>query len=142
MSDPSYPVFPVFSAISFVLVLTPLPWHLEAWNSGTCLYMIWTAVACLNQFINSIIWHGNALNWAPVWCDICAFYFSAFAIIVPYLFFSIAHNYRASCRYSRICSLHQSPTLQYFPPEECSGLSRRGTLSLRKSILSHLTQFR
>lgn len=32
--------------------------------------MIWTALGCLNQFINSIVWNGNAINWAPVWCDI------------------------------------------------------------------------
>jgi pheromone a factor receptor len=33
--------------------------------------MAWTAVACLNQFINSIVWDKNAINYAPVWCDIC-----------------------------------------------------------------------
>lgn len=71
MTDPSYPVFPVFSFLSFVLVLIPLPWHLQAWNAGTCLYMLWTAIALLNQFVNSIVWHGNALNPAPIWCDIC-----------------------------------------------------------------------
>lgn len=44
---------------------------LIAWNTGTCLFMIWTGLACLNQFINSIVWTGNVINWAPVWCDIC-----------------------------------------------------------------------
>ncbi|KAF9023235.1 STE3-domain-containing protein [Hymenopellis radicata] len=24
----------------------PLPWHLQAWNIGTCAYMIWTAIGC------------------------------------------------------------------------------------------------
>ena len=33
--------------------------------------MVWTGLACLNQFINSVVWTGNAINWAPVWCDIC-----------------------------------------------------------------------
>ena len=42
-----------------------------AWNTGTCLYMIWTGLACLIQFINSIVWRSNVINWAPVWCDIC-----------------------------------------------------------------------
>ncbi|OAX32935.1 STE3-domain-containing protein [Rhizopogon vinicolor AM-OR11-026] len=65
-----YPLFPIFSFLGFVLALIPLPWHLQAWNSGTCYYMIWTAISCLNQFINSIVWHNNAINWAPVWCDI------------------------------------------------------------------------
>ncbi|KAJ2937036.1 hypothetical protein H1R20_g62, partial [Candolleomyces eurysporus] len=62
-----------YSAISFIacfLVLIPMPWHLEAWNTGTVLYMSWTATSLLNFFINSIIWNGNFKNWAPVWCDI------------------------------------------------------------------------
>lgn len=72
-SDPSYPAFPVFAFLGFVVVLIPLPWHLQSWNAGTCLYMLWTALACLNQFVNSIVWHNNAINWAPVWCDICMY---------------------------------------------------------------------
>ena len=35
--------------------------------------MFWTGLACLNQFINSVVWKGNVINWAPVWCDICEF---------------------------------------------------------------------
>jgi hypothetical protein len=70
-TDASYPAFPIFAFIAFVLVLIPLPWHFQAWNSGTCLFMIWTAVGCLNLFINSIVWRNNAIDWAPIWCDIC-----------------------------------------------------------------------
>ncbi|TFY61867.1 hypothetical protein EVG20_g6899 [Dentipellis fragilis] len=69
MSDP-YPLFSVFSFLGFIAVIVPLPWHLEAWNSGTCFFMAWTALGCLNAFINSVVWHGNALNHAPIWCDI------------------------------------------------------------------------
>lgn len=69
--DVTYPLFPIAAAFSTVLVLIPLPWHLEAWNSGTCYYMIWTALACFNQFINSVVWANDAINRAPVWCDIC-----------------------------------------------------------------------
>lgn len=71
MADPLYPLFSIFAFLGFVLSLIPLPWHLQAWNSGTCYFMIWSALACLNQFINSVVWHGNALNPAPVWCEIC-----------------------------------------------------------------------
>lgn len=70
MTPLDYPVFPLFAFLGFILSIIPLPWHLQAWNSGTCYYMIWTALACLNQFINSVVWHGNVINWAPVWCDI------------------------------------------------------------------------
>jgi len=34
--------------------------------------MFWTGLACLNQFINSVVWKDNVINWAPVWCDISA----------------------------------------------------------------------
>jgi len=66
-------VFSVFSGIGFFLAVVPLYWHLEAWNVGTCMYMIWTALACLVSFVDSIVWNGNAINWAPVWCDIGTF---------------------------------------------------------------------
>ena len=71
MVEPLYPLFPIASFLGFVLVLIPLPWHLQAWNSGTCFYVFWTSLACLNQFINSVVWANDALNRAPVWCDIC-----------------------------------------------------------------------
>ncbi|KAF5381864.1 hypothetical protein D9757_008343 [Collybiopsis confluens] len=81
----AYPnwVFSMFAFIGFVLSMIPLPWHLEAWNTGTCLYMIWTGLACLNQFINSIIWTGNVINWAPVWCDISTRFMIGSAVAIP-----------------------------------------------------------
>ena len=66
-------VFTVFSGIGIIISIIPLWWHLESWNVGTCMYMIWTALACLVHFVDSIIWNGNVINWAPVWCDICTF---------------------------------------------------------------------
>ncbi|KAJ6468583.1 pheromone A receptor-domain-containing protein [Mycena vulgaris] len=70
MLDALYPLFSIFAFLGFVLVLVPLPWNLQAWNSGTCFYMMWVALACLNQFVNSVAWKDNVLNNAPVWCDI------------------------------------------------------------------------
>lgn len=69
--DPSYPLFPTLSFLGFVVSFIPLPWHIQAWNAGTCAFMIWTGTACLNEFVNSIVWRGHVLNLAPVWCDIC-----------------------------------------------------------------------
>lgn len=66
-------LYSVFSAIGFFLSVVPLYWHLEAWNVGTCMFMIWTAIGCLINFVSSIVWDGNAINWAPVWCDIGVF---------------------------------------------------------------------
>jgi len=82
-TNPTYPLFPVFSLLGFILVLTPLPWHFQAWNAGTCLYMIWTAISCLNFFINSIVWSDNAFNPAPVWCDISSRIIIATAVAIP-----------------------------------------------------------
>ncbi|KAK0432037.1 putative pheromone receptor [Armillaria borealis] len=70
--DLYYPLYPVFAFLSFILCLIPLPWHWQAWNAGTCAFMIWTATVCLVEFINALIWQGNVDNVAPVWCDITA----------------------------------------------------------------------
>lgn len=71
--DPTFPLYPTLSFLGFLLSVIPLPWHIQAWNSGTCAFMIWTGVTCLNGFINSLVWSGNLRNVAPVWCDICMF---------------------------------------------------------------------
>ncbi|KAJ7790722.1 fungal pheromone STE3G-protein-coupled receptor, partial [Mycena leptocephala] len=69
-SDPTYPLFPIFAFLGFFLPLIPLHWHFQAWNSGTCWYIFWASLSCLNQFVNSIVWAGNTLNSAPWWCEI------------------------------------------------------------------------
>lgn len=76
-------IYSAFAFIGFVLVTIPLPWHLEAWNTGTCLYMLWTGLACLNNFINSVVWDGNALNPAPIWCDISSRIIVMVAVAIP-----------------------------------------------------------
>ncbi|KAJ3746243.1 pheromone receptor [Lentinula detonsa] len=69
-ADSTFPLYPVFAFFGFVLSVIPLPWHLQAWNSGTCAFMIWVGCFCLVLFINSLIWADNAINSVPVWCDI------------------------------------------------------------------------
>ena len=104
----SYPnwVFSVFSAIGFVLCCVPFPWHLQgkllplrwcllltgsilAWNAGTCLVMAWLGLTCLGLCINSIIWKGNSIDWAPVWCDICEFHHAPYRDIEVLLYFPV-----------------------------------------------------
>ncbi|KAF9040039.1 pheromone A receptor-domain-containing protein [Panaeolus papilionaceus] len=70
VNDPTYPLYPVLSCIGFVLCLIPLPWHIQAWNSGTVAFMFWTGIACFCGFINSVVWRDNLRNSSPVWCDI------------------------------------------------------------------------
>ncbi|PPQ96632.1 hypothetical protein CVT26_010672 [Gymnopilus dilepis] len=83
MSDSTYPLFPVFAFFGFFLPLVPLPWHLQALNSGTCFYIFWSSLGCLNQFINSIVWAGNALNPAPAWCEISIRIIMASSVGIP-----------------------------------------------------------
>ena len=79
-------VFTVFSGFGLVLSLIPLWWHLESWNVGTCMFMIWTALASFVYFVDSILWSGNTINWAPVWCDIGTFRMSSSS---PTLIYSV-----------------------------------------------------
>ncbi|KAF8259095.1 GPCR fungal pheromone mating factor [Lactarius quietus] len=67
MSDHLYSAF---SFIGFVLCAIPFYWHLEAWNTGTCLYMFWVGIGCLIQCINSIIWNNNMILKYAVYCEI------------------------------------------------------------------------
>jgi hypothetical protein len=85
-------VYSVFSFIGFLFCAIPFTWHLKRKigpplrflnlsmievnsmladrNTGTCLFMAWSGISCLVQFIDSVIWNGNIVNWSPVWCDI------------------------------------------------------------------------
>jgi pheromone a factor receptor len=76
-------VFIVFAFLSFILVSIPLPWHLEAWNTGTCLVIFWTGTGSLIMSINAIIWDGNTVNWAPIWCDITTRLMTGLAVGIP-----------------------------------------------------------
>ncbi|KAG5722666.1 Pheromone B alpha 3 receptor [Termitomyces sp. T112] len=73
----------VLSYLGFVMCAIPFPWHLEAWNTGTCLYMVWAGLANLNQAINSTVWNGNTINKAPVWCDISSRFFLGVTVGIP-----------------------------------------------------------
>ncbi|TDL19557.1 STE3-domain-containing protein [Rickenella mellea] len=68
--EPTYPLYPIVSFLCFILVLAPLPTHWRLRNAGTSMYIIWTAASCLILFVNSLVWHDNAIDKAPVWCDI------------------------------------------------------------------------
>ncbi|KAJ3857555.1 fungal pheromone STE3G-protein-coupled receptor [Lentinula lateritia] len=82
-TDPLYPFFTIFSFLSFLLPLIPLTWHLQAWNSGTCFYMMWASLIGLIDFINSILWAGTILDIAPVWCDFSTHVILAGTFAIP-----------------------------------------------------------
>ncbi|KAF9468427.1 pheromone receptor [Collybia nuda] len=81
-APPNY-VFSIFAFTGFLMCCIPFPWHLQAWNTGTCLYMAWTGLSCLNLFINSVVWNTTAINYAPVWCDISAKFIVGVAVAIP-----------------------------------------------------------
>ncbi|KAI0040540.1 STE3-like pheromone receptor [Auriscalpium vulgare] len=83
MSDPTYPLFPICAFLGFLVAFIPLPWHIQAWNAGTCLFMFWAGLASLNQFINSLVWHSNISNPAPIWCDISAKFIIGAGVGIP-----------------------------------------------------------
>ncbi|KIY64604.1 STE3-domain-containing protein [Cylindrobasidium torrendii FP15055 ss-10] len=70
MADAYYPLFQIFAVLAIVCILVPLPWHLQAWNTGTCMFMIWVALAILNFLVNTLVWKNNVADMAPIWCDI------------------------------------------------------------------------
>ncbi|PPQ94355.1 hypothetical protein CVT25_000683 [Psilocybe cyanescens] len=83
MTDVTYPLFPITAFLGFILPLIPLRWHLQALNSGTCYFIFWSSLACLNQFINSIVWADNAINLSPAWCEISIRIMMAASVGVP-----------------------------------------------------------
>ncbi|KAH7869343.1 pheromone receptor [Lentinula edodes] len=92
MANLDYPLFPIFAFFGFVLPLIPLPWHFQAWNSGTCFYIFWASISCLNQFVNSLIWKGNVINSAPVWCEISIRITMATTVALPAASFCIVRR--------------------------------------------------
>lgn len=70
LHPPPNEVYSAFSFIGFTLSVIPFYWHLEAWNTGTCMFMFWTGLGCLVQFINSVVWNKNMIDRAPIYCDI------------------------------------------------------------------------
>ncbi|KIY44839.1 pheromone receptor [Fistulina hepatica ATCC 64428] len=76
-------VYSMFSFLGMLLVCIPLPWHLHAGNTGTVMYIFWAAISCLNAFVNSVVWTGNAINHAPVWCDISSRLIIAESVAIP-----------------------------------------------------------
>lgn len=65
-----YPQLPTFAFISAFLVLVPLHSHWRARNVATLALIFWLFFAGVIYGVNSIVWAGNVLDHAPVWCDI------------------------------------------------------------------------
>jgi Pheromone A receptor len=128
---PNY-IVSTLSFIGFILLMIPFPWHwksvcsrslpgacslanlqMTASNRGTCFYIVWAALGCLSQFINSVIWNKNVINRAPVWCDICEF----FRLFVNYQSDIDASSVPRSDSYHyRDIDCHPSCVIMYYAP--------------------------
>ncbi|KZP21666.1 STE3-domain-containing protein [Athelia psychrophila] len=60
-----------------------MPFQFKMKNTPTCIYIFWLALASSNQFINAIIWNGNTVDLAPVFCDISSRIIIAVNIAIP-----------------------------------------------------------
>ncbi|KAI0061317.1 STE3-domain-containing protein [Artomyces pyxidatus] len=85
-------IFSAFAFVGFIFSILPLPWRFEATNTGTCLFVFWSALGCLTLFINSRIWDGNTFNSAPLWCDFSTRIIVAEYIAIPATLLCIIHR--------------------------------------------------
>jgi pheromone a factor receptor len=76
-------LYAAFSFVGFLLCAIPFYWHLQAWNTGTCMYMFWVGLGCLVQCINAILWNNNMIIKATVYCDIVVHIQAALNIAIP-----------------------------------------------------------
>ncbi|KAF8892769.1 pheromone A receptor-domain-containing protein [Mucidula mucida] len=123
-------LFTLFSFLGLVLVILPLPWHLQAWNVGTCAYMIWTAIGCFITFISSIAWNGRYRDMAPVWCDISMFalYFRESCIDEPLLATHIMVGLIVAIPVSMLCISRRLYYIASLDPLKRTIKQRRGEL--------------
>ena len=65
-----YPITPIGCFIGVVLALLPLTSHIRKLGLGVWGFALWTAGTNFILFVNTIVWHDNVQNTAPIWCDI------------------------------------------------------------------------
>ncbi|KAK9894799.1 fungal pheromone STE3G-protein-coupled receptor [Cystobasidium minutum MCA 4210] len=64
-----YP-FMILSLLCAVLNILPFCWQLQHGNSGPACLGFWVILTNLVTFINAMVWRNDAINRAPIWCDI------------------------------------------------------------------------
>nr|AER30239.1 mating pheromone receptor a2 [Sporobolomyces johnsonii] len=63
-------VLMICSGVLVVLNAAPLYWQFAQGNSGPTAMGVWVMVANLNDLINVAVWYSDAVDRAPIWCDI------------------------------------------------------------------------
>lgn len=65
-----HPEYPLWCAISLVVVLLPAPWHWRSRNISTVCLIWWLSLYNIITLINTLLWADNYADKAPVWADI------------------------------------------------------------------------
>nr|CRX79158.1 hypothetical protein [Leucosporidium scottii] len=60
----------ILNGLLVLLNAGPLYWQFLQGNSGAISMGVWVMIANVNGFVNMITWYGDALNRAPIWCDV------------------------------------------------------------------------
>ena len=71
-------IYPGATALNFIfgaLLLLYLPLQIRARNIGLSFFILWVSGLCIGYGANTVVWRDNALNSAPIWCEICVFDF-------------------------------------------------------------------
>ena len=71
-------IYPGATALNFIfgaLLLLYLPLQIRARNIGLSFFILWVSALCIAYGANTVVWRDNALNSAPIWCEICVFAF-------------------------------------------------------------------
>lgn len=73
--EPTYPLAPIANLIACALVVIPLFRMANApWNTGVYAFALYLVLQSLSTGVNTIVWSRDAVNRAPVWCDICTMF--------------------------------------------------------------------
>ncbi|BGP51503.1 a-factor receptor [Rhodotorula kratochvilovae] len=62
--------YAVLSGLLVTLNIVPLYWQFFQGNSGPIAMGVWVVLANFIDFINAAVWYNDAVDRAPLWCDI------------------------------------------------------------------------
>ncbi|KWU41069.1 fungal pheromone STE3G-protein-coupled receptor [Rhodotorula sp. JG-1b] len=67
---PSQLPYIICTSIVILLNAGPLVWQFKQGNSGPIAMGVWIMVGSINELVNTTVWYGDAIDRAPIWCDI------------------------------------------------------------------------
>ena len=130
-------IYPGVTALNFIfgaLLLLYLPLQIRARNIGLSFFILWVSALCFAYGANTVVWRDNALNNAPIWCEICTFAFffpSHLGRTLVSRTYDVVSSYPCKCRWvcrGRIVFLVcRTPTVLYRITSKSSHIPKAGT---------------